>query len=327
MFTAESLPADPIDELAPPIRYTPFDAGKYDMSPGLSHLRIAPEDPLRRLIQLDREYPAYRANKQACRAEKLSRYSLEHALPAATRQRVNQLLIEQLCASYPAWFQRAGPQQLACRLSGDLLSWGQDGFHHPGYTSLFDALAAQMQEDLAIWQLDGERDWLAALHVCAPNGWAPGEKIGQSFAQVHLPVPGMERQRANYLPMLAGLIRKPAFCRFIWDLRTDPELNHQPEHRAELDPEGVDSPPFSLAAPVLWVRLERQLLYGLPDCNAVLFMIRTYRYPVESLTSASLAGLDRALAQMSPKLLAYKRLEAAPLIRSWLQSLIASRSD
>lgn len=328
MREADLMPLDSMDTLAPPIRYTPFDAGTYAMSPGLSHLRVEPDDPLRRLIQLDREYPAYRANKQACRAEQLSRYYLEQALPAPTRQRANRLLIEQLCASYPSLFWREDPHRLVCRLSGERLSWGPDfDFSHPVYASLFDALAAQMQEDLAIWQLDGDRDWLAALHVCAPNDWAPAEKIGQSFDQVHVPVPDMERQRAHYLPLLAGLIRKPAFCRFIWDLRTDSELNHQPEHLAERHPAGADPPPFSPAAPALWVRLERQLLYGLPDCKAVLFMIRTYRYPVESLNSTSLAGLDKALATMSPKLLAYKRLEQAPLIRAWLQDLIAGRED
>ncbi len=302
--------------LTAPLRYTPFDSGKYEMSPGLKHFQVNPSDPDKRLIQLDSEYPIYRTNLAACRANHFLRYYLEQDLPAATQQRVNQILIDQLCLSYPALFHQPAPGQLDCQINNEILSWNADKpWQHPVYTSLFDALASQIQEDLAIWQLDGQRDWLAALHVCAPNGWAPDEKIGLSFDQVHAPVPEMERQRANYLPLLAGLIRKPAFCRFIWDLRSDNTLNHHPA--------AADAEAFSLTAPALWVRLERQVLYGLPDCQAVLFTIRTYHYPVESLSTTSLAGIEKAVSGMSSDVLAYKRLGAPGEVSQWLKKLIA----
>lgn len=303
------------ESLTDPLRYTPFDSGKYEMSPGLKHFQVTPSDPDKRLIQLDSEYPIYRTNIDTCRAANLSRYYLEQDLPETTRQRVNQVLIDQLCLSYPALFQQPAPGQLICQLSNEHFSWNTNqAWEHPIYTSLLDALASLIQEDLAIWQLDGQRDWLAALHVCAPNGWAPDEKIGLSFNQVHAPVPEMERQRANYLPLLAGLIRKPAFCRFIWDLRPDNRLNHHPS--------AAFTEPFSLAAPALWVRLERQVLYGLPDCNAVLFTIRTYHYPVESLSLTSLTGIEKAVSGMSPEVLEYKRLGAPGEVSLWLQKLM-----
>ncbi|MEZ0370568.1 MAG: heme-dependent oxidative N-demethylase subunit alpha family protein [Candidatus Sericytochromatia bacterium] len=297
------------------LRYTPFDTGRYEISPGLSHFRVAAGDPQRRLLQLDREFPLYYANKQHCRSEQLQHHVLEADLKPETRRIVNRTLIEQLCGSYPDYFWLEAPGHLHCRLSGELLCFTADFElqEHPVYLNLWDALAAQVQEDLAIWQLEGERDWLAALHVCAPNGWAPAEKIGQSFDSVHTPVPGMERQRATYLPLLKGLIQKPAFCRFIWDLRTCAALNHHPET--------ANLPPFKPEQPELWVRLERQVLYGLPACDAVLFTIRTYRYPVQELSAISLAGLDQALAGMSPELADYKRLDREAL-RAWLQRLL-----
>lgn len=298
----------------PVLRYTPFDTGKYDMSPGLSHFQLDAHNPHQRLIQLDHQYPLYRANKQRIQAN-AAHWGESEFLPETQRQ-VNQILIEQLCMAYPDYFYLE-PGRLVCLLSGEVLAFSPDYVlqAHPVYTTLFEALAAQIQEDLAVWQLQGERDWLAALHVCAPNGWAPAEKVGLSFDQVHAPVPGMERQRAQVLPLLKGLIQKPTFCRFIWDLRTCPALNHHPAVAI--------LPPFILDNPTLYARVERQVLYGLPTCDAVLFMIRTYVYPVQELTGQHLMGLDRALAGMGQDLLAYKRLtDEVVSIRAWLQQLI-----
>lgn len=306
--------------LGPPLAYAPFVSGRYDVSPGLSHMSLSAEDPHRRLIQLDREYPLYRANKEACRAQNPEAYMLEAELDPVTARLANQALIDALCAGYPDYFRLEAPGRLACRLSGETLRFDDMQLApHPVYRQLLDALACQLQEDIAIWQARDGRDWLAALHVCAPNGWAPAEKIGKSFDFVHESVPGMERQRASYGPLLAGLIRKPAYCRFLWDLRTDPALNHHPER--------VSLPAFNPARPALWVRLERQLLYGLPEANAVLFMIRSYRYPVAGLELAGLKGIDQALSTMPAELLAYKRLDADyDAIRTWLAELIRART-
>lgn len=295
------------------LAYAPFRTGKYDTSPGLSHFTVTPGDPARRLLQIDRDWPRYRANKQACLLAAPEAYRQEQDLPPATRNAACECLIQQLCASYGDFFVLEAPGRLHCRLSGETLIFAADGrlLAPAGYTDLWDALAGQIQEDLAIWQLAAERDWLAALHVCAPNGWNPAEKIGLNFDRVHAEVPGMAGQRARYLPLLQGLIRKPAFERFVWDLRADDALDHHPRHGPR--------PAFDPGQPQLWVRLERQVLYGLPAVNAVLFTIRSYRYAVAELDSASLQGLAAALAGMSPELLAYKRLTQREALRAWLQ--------
>lgn len=302
----------------PVLRYAPFETGKYDMSPGLSHFQLNPHHPRQRLIQLDRQYPHYRANKLHIQAEAPAAHGGTAMFLPETQRQVNQALITQLCVAYPDYFHCASGR-LTCALSGDVLDFSAhyELLPHPRYATLFEALAAQIQEDVAVWQLQGERDWLAALQVCAPNGWAPAEKLGLSFDQVHAPVPGMERQRAHVLPLLKGLIQKPSFVRFIWDLRTCPALNHHPAV--------ASLPPFQPENPTLYARVERQILYGLPGCDAVLFMIRTYIYPVDTLSRSDWQGLDQALATMSPEVLAYKRLNTeVGAIRTWLQHLLNS---
>jgi hypothetical protein len=92
-------------------------------------------------------------------------------------------------------------------------------------------------------------------------------------------------------------------------------------------PENWQFPPFSLAAPELYVRVERQVLYGLPACQAVLFAIRTYLYKVEDLDLPGLTGLKQALETMRPELIAYKNLEKSRGdIQSWLAELSARKS-
>ncbi|MBT9547827.1 MAG: DUF3445 domain-containing protein [Candidatus Sericytochromatia bacterium] len=312
----------------PVLRYFPFESGKYDVStPGLFHLQVETETPEKRLFQIDQSYPLYLQNKAHCRQENINKYYLEQDLDTACQRLVNQTIVDHLCRAYPQWFQFE-QQSLNCSLSGDQLKLSAkfELQEHPLYLNLFDALASQLQEDLAIWQLQGDRDSLVALHVCAPNFWAPAEKIGKTFAEVHQHVPGMAAQRGNYLPMLKGLIQKPAFCRFIWDLNTSSRLNHHPLAPVDILPENWPLPPFSLAAPELYVRVERQLLCGLPACQAVLFAIRTYLYPVQALDLAGLQGLASALQSMPPALLEYKNLaDSREAIQSWLKQLIAQK--
>jgi hypothetical protein len=189
----ESLDALPV------LRYFPFESGKYDVStPGLTHLQVEAENPEKRLFQIDQHYPLYLHNKQQCRQEDINKYYLEQDLNPACQRLVNQTIVDHLCRAYPQWFQFER-QTLNCLLSGDQLKLSAkfELQEHPLYLNMFDALASQLQEDLAVWQLQGDQDWLAALHVCAPNQWAPAEKIGKTFSQSHQSVPGMEAQRGE----------------------------------------------------------------------------------------------------------------------------------
>lgn len=302
-----------------PLSYAPYLSGRYEVStPGLKHFQPNPTQPEQRLIQIDRQFPRYRANKEACRKTEPRQYILEQDFFSETRRQANLLLIKQLCSAYPELFQWKKEQGLNCQLTGEFLRFGANQvLQDSPYTNLWEALAAQIQEDLALWQVEGPKDWLAALHVCAPNGWAPAHKIGQNFDRVHRSVPGMERQRTQYHRMLAGLIHKPAFVRFIWDLRTRNSLNLHPQIVSEL-------PPFQATAPELYVRVERQVLHGLPKCNAVLFLIRTYVYEITTLKAPALRAILNAVRSMPPDLLAYKQLASSSNeLQTWLQAQIA----
>jgi hypothetical protein len=96
------------------------------------------------------------------------------------------------------------------------------------YVSLFDALCCQVQEDIAVCQLNRNEDWLAAIHLCAPNHWAPQDKIGKPFNKVHAPVADMEKINASYRKMFDSLVHKGPFTRFAWGIATDTRLNHHP---------------------------------------------------------------------------------------------------
>ena len=93
-----------------------------------------------------------------------------------------------------------------------------------------------MPEDVVICQLAPEQDWLAAIHLCAPNHWAAHDKIGKPFNVVHGNIPGMEKINQHYFKMLELLVQKGPFTRFAWGLATDNRLNHHPEPPLGFDP-------------------------------------------------------------------------------------------
>jgi dimethylamine monooxygenase subunit A len=190
---------------------------------------------------------------------------------------------------------------------------------------LFDALCCQVQEDVAVVQMrEGEhRDFLTAIHLCSPNHWSPAEKIGNAFHKIHEPVPNMERVTQHYSKMLSNIVAtKGPYTRFAWGIATDNRLNHHPE-----PPSGVDSNKWhgrqhETDEQPYYVRTERQNLVGFPEINAFMFTIRTYFYPIETLSQdekkALVSALNSmqdekkalvsALNSMSPEALVYKGL-------------------
>jgi hypothetical protein len=290
-------------------KYLPFLDGKYSVAPGLS--AMAKADARDQLVfQLDEDYGAYLDNKNSCRREDIRKYYLEDALPTGTITAVNQFLVSRLVEEYPAEFVLQA-HSLHNKKTGETLRWQGDwvGIDGDTYLSLFDALCGQVQEDLAICQLAGERDWLAAIHLSAPNHWSPAEKIGKPFGAVHGPVPGMEKLNQQYFKMLLTAVQKGPFCRFAWGIATDSRLNHHPQ-----PPPGVDSVYWAgrkigeYHSQPLYVRVERQTLTGLPACNAFVFTIRTYFYTIDELSTEEKKALLRAVESMTPESLAYKGL-------------------
>lgn len=313
----------------PPHRYLPFLKGKYEVSPGLKPLgadgSIGMAD--QRIFQIDEDVPFFLQNKQACREEDIGKYYCTHREDTQTIQAVNQFIIRTLVQDYPEHFHltsEEGSWTLQYAPTGEILKFSSDyQLHEKGkYHSLFDALCSQVPEDLAIWQVKNDADWLAALHICAPNYWSPEEKIGRNFYRFHAPVPGLEGLRERYFPMLQSIIDKGSFVRFTWGLTTDRRLNHHPDPPQNVDKTSWQGRSFDRNQPELYVRAERQTLTGLREVNAILFTIRTYFTNVTLLTDEELQALESAIRSMSPASLAYKGLDKKrDEILDWLKEL------
>lgn len=292
------------------MRYLPFLSGIYTTAPGLvSTTRAEGYDAL--IFQIDESYSLYLGNKKDCRQENIHKYYCEEELKPETMRSVNQYLVKQLELEHPQQFQvNYTDRQFTNTTTHEVFSWNEDWLntHCNSYESLFDALCCQVQEDIAVVQLTNDEDWIAAIHLCSPNHWAPGEKIGKPFSATHAPVPGMEKTLQHYRKMLESVIHASTpFTRFAWGIATDARLNHHP-----MAPPGTDNNNWQGRAHHKsngwFIRTERQNLVGLGQVNAFLFTIRTYFYRVDELNRQEKDLLLKALQSMSPEALAYKGL-------------------
>jgi hypothetical protein len=204
---------------------------------------------------------------------------------------------------------------LSCALTGERLSFDgtfelqgvqtPDGVDPP-YRSALDALAMQVQEDLAVVSTGAAgRHWLAALHVTAPNNWAPEEKAGGTFPMIHEPVAGMEqmnRQGDHLVRVMVGATE--GLVRFAWGIAWDDELNHHPD-----PPPGLArAAEFDADRPRAFLRVERQTVWGFPQLGAALFTIRPYLYDIAAIRTDPVRRdcLSRAIESMSAASLRYK---------------------
>lgn len=305
------------------MRYLPFLNGKYSTGPGLILMEKAvhPEDE--KIFQIDDCYDETLLNKQICRDEDIHKYYCEKILWDKTSTAVNWFIIQRLLKEYPAYFilEKINQQwQLFNKKTGIVVQWNGENQLLPGsvYTSLFDALCCQVQEDMAVCQVNRGEDWLAAIHLCAPNHWAPLDKIGKPFDQVHAPVADMEKTKKHYGKMIETIIQKGPFTRFAWGIATDTRLNHHP-----IAPHGVDGGEWygrKAGESKFYIRTERQNMVGFPAENAFLFTIRTFFYDMDTLDLHEKTALWDALSNMSSASLAYKGLtDKIDLLKERLQ--------
>jgi dimethylamine monooxygenase subunit A len=315
------------------MRYLPFLSGIYTTAPGLVPMSKALQRDDQLVFQIDETYERYLDNKRQCREENIGKYYLEERLNEMTAERINRYIVDQLATSHPDKFQIHAENRslhLTNLLTGETLTSKDWIFsENSQYTSLFDALCSQVQEDLAIVQLGKEEtsEYLAAIHLCSPNHWSPAEKIGKPFSKIHDPVPNMERVLHNYGKMLSSIVTsRGPFTRFAWGIATDTRLNHHPEAPPGIDHETWHGRAANTPEEKFYVRTERQNLIGFPEVNAFLFTIRTYFYNIESLSKDEMMALDAALNSMTPEARAYKGLtNTMTVIRKKLRDAIQSQ--
>ncbi len=320
-----------LDSLKKP-RYFPIEKGVYEVAPGLKPLGTDFGNGAldAKIFQIDSDFVKYRSNKMEARAENLSKYFLTSNLEQNLENHFCLWAGKQLSLEYPeifSWRISGRKWQLNCQHTHEILEFNENGkfLSTAAYTSGFDAIACQVQEDLALQQLGSDAsNWLSALHVCSPAHWSPGDKIGKDFTKVHSPVPGIQKINSSAKSFAEAMVKKGPFVRFVWGFATDDRLNHHP-----VAPPGAN--------PTLWsgrkfndpkeskffLRLERQVTWGFPELMASFFTIRVSFIPGDEIKANPREKelLVSALRGIHPDSLKYKGLHGSvgPLIE-WLET-------
>jgi dimethylamine monooxygenase subunit A len=332
------------DTLPNPARYFPVEPGPYQVAANLRNLGTdfgnGPADA--RAIQIDSEFLRYYQNKIECRRERLGKYYATSHLKAPVAVASCRFLIERLLEEYPALFRWSasgstpGTGILHCSLTKQNLVFDQYEFVSPrieqggpiesAYQDGFDALVCQIPEDMAIVQREGEKDWLGAIHLCAAGHWAAEDKIGKDFPAVHSPVPHITPITRAARAMVHAMIHKGPFVRFVWGFGSDNRLNHHPVPPSDWEPSAWKGRSFTSVPPgecPFYLRLERQVTYGLPEVEAALFFIRVYYIDGREIRNnpEERDRLLTSLRTMDPQSQSYKGLtdSMAPLL-DWLAS-------
>ena len=170
-------------------------------------------------------------------------------------------------------------------------------------------------EDLAI--VDGRTGTIPWLAVALPSHWAPEEKLGRHFTEVHGPVADNElllKATQGLLKLATGADR---WERFVWNITDHPRLHAHPAHSGGRRWQHT-------SAEQAWWRTERQTFVPVPDRAQAVFTIHVEVQPLAQAvnTPERAAALHAALASMSPAVLAYRSLTTArePLL-AWLHAL------
>ena len=178
-------------------------------------------------------------------------------------------------------------------------------------------------EDFAV--IDAASGCIPWLAVCLPSHWAPEDKLGRHFAEVHAPVADnalLIAAGAHLMRLVTGAER---WERFVWTITRSPGLRQHPAHD--------DAPPWpstaaadadQLAATAFF-RTERQTFIPVPSLAQAIFTIHV---ETRSLALALAAPADarrvhNALASMSAAVLAYRGLTLA---RDRLLNWLAARA-
>lgn len=334
-----TVPGVPTVEVIPDAaRYTPFLPGRYDVKAALASLGtdFGNGDADQHVFQLDDGFAAFRQNKLLARAERLSKYDARSAAfsgPVAAA--VAAFVVRQLAAEHPADFaldEGVGGAILTCHRTGESLSFDSlwqlaevtsATVPSPPYADAFDALICQVQEDVAVVvRLAGGADEVGAIHLCAANHWSAQDKIGQSFLDIHQVVPGMEPVNRRAPQMVDAMIDRGPFVRFVWGVATDTRLNHHPEPPHGADPAKWHGRRFDADDPCLFVRVERQVLWGLPEVGAAIFAIRPSFRDGDGVRAdpEMNRALQSSLASMTPEQAQYKGVaHDRDAILTWLR--------
>lgn len=187
----------------------------------------------------------------------------------------------------------------------------------PEVCCTLETLGRDLEPDFVLLTPSANGPVIVGGVVCFPSSWSLPEKVGLTLDQTHQPVPGLNSQLGERIR--TALDRLPsgvAWKRENWGLSRDGERNHhsgRPRKRLDetAEPDGI------------WLRVEHQILYRLPQTNGYLFGIRLTITPLAEVIMApgARAGLRNALETMPEEIAKYKGVLAVRhRIVHWLKA-------
>jgi hypothetical protein len=303
-------------KLNPTPIYFPIDKGVYEVALGLRPLGFDFNNPEfdQKIFHITKDYKKYYDNKLLCQSEDPPKYIVSSTPDKLTSERTEgliQFLIEQFLLEYPEIFSKE--DDLLSVLHLNLVI----NLKNLNSLELLNQLVQLVPEDLVLVnrdtdQMGNSKDYLSYLNVCSPSHWAPNEKLEKNFFDIHEVIPGSERLIQDSNRIIDLMINKGPFVRFIWSFVTDERLNHHPRPPFGYDWDKWRGRSFNKASKIPFsLRIERQVIYGLPHLNSSVFTIGVSFIPGDVVKSNPYyrSQLVSALKSMSKEARVYKGVD------------------
>lgn len=240
------------------------------------------------------------------------------ALPGTetAQKEIHAMLAAHLVQRFPNRFQQT---------SGGIAVYDDGQWHQPEDPDRPALLTAAfwVQEDLVLMQADGNGGYrLAAASVSFPTRWRLQEKLGKPIDAIHAPVPDLENRIGRQIRRLfQNFTPDKPLVRENWSIMDNDQLFQPAGHGRATEADDLHA---GNVGTKLWLRVERQCLFRLQVCRDILFSIRIYQAPLESViaTPQRAQAMLNAIETMPPDLQRYKSF---PVFRRALVGYLENR--
>ncbi len=176
-----------------------------------------------------------------------------------------------------------------------------------------------VQEDLLVLDPRQPGIVLVAGHLCFANAWCLDDKMGRPFLEIHGPVPDFSTTIGPSSEKLISRLKagRPV-SRLNWAVKSTGQMDLTSRWDGQVAQWNAEVDALN-AGRRCWMRAERQTLSLLERSGMVLFTVRTYTQPVETLSIEQKRILLGTLRTCPEPMLRYKGIWpfAAPLVE-WL---------
>ncbi|KAF8462954.1 hypothetical protein BDZ91DRAFT_661682, partial [Kalaharituber pfeilii] len=287
-----------------PLQWRPYKPSKYHLTMGLSALESS------KFIQIDNGYP----KRIAMRGELIEKYpnityGFREELIPAVEEFYEYLLGYYLPKRWPGifrviknkglnvieeeWFENLVTGATYPVIPPTKRITGPSAEQADAVNGLLRAIGTSIEEDVFMLLPDSPSTGagqyvLGAFCACFPSGFDASEKIGKPLAGIHDPVPGyQEKLRTGMDRFFAKVSVGKPWRRWNWTINTHNELflpsGNEIYEREIAKPEPEDFDPSKVGTLFANLRVEYQTLQRLPKTRSLVFTVRTYLTPLESI--------------------------------------------